>query len=111
MPASNYDRLVTPSLVRNLFENSVIDSENKGWAITVCGKILTVSGKMFFRSREQAVKAFYNSYHWRAMREMHLAAHPTSDRWGWWSDENRSDYWKTLKKVLERDYGLKFIRL
>lgn len=110
MPTIDCERLVTPSMVRTMFEDYIIDRD-KGWAMTVCGKILTVNGKMFFKTREQAVKAFYNSYHWRAMREMHMAAHPGSDRWSWWNDENRSIYWKSFKKVLERDYGLKFIQV
>ena len=98
MPATDCERFVTPSMVREMFQDYIIDNGNKGWGITVCGKILTVNGKMFFDSREQAVKAFYNSYHW-------------SNRWSWWSDENRTTYWKAFKKVLERDYGLKFIKL
>lgn len=110
MPVVDCERLVTPDMVRRMFEEFIID-DTKGWAMTVCGKILTVNGKMIYKTREQAVRAFYNSYHWRAMREMHMAAHPGSDRWSWWSDENRTIYWKSFKKVLERDYGLKFIRL
>lgn len=111
MPAVDCERYVTPSMVREIFQDYIIDNSNKGWGITVCGKILTVNGKMLFNSREQAVRAFYNSYHWRAMRCMHLAAHPNSDRWSWWNDESRTIYWKSFKKVLERDYGLKFIKL
>ena len=110
MPIIDCERLVTPSMIRNIFQNYIID-ENRGWVMTICGKILTVNGKMFFKSRAQAVKAFYNSYYWRAMRDMHVAAHPNSDRWTWWSDEDRSVYWKSFKKVLERDYGLKFIQV
>ena len=111
MTADECERLVTPSMVRDIFQDYIIDNNNKGWAITICGKILTINGKMFFRTREQAVRAFYNSYHWRAMRSMHLAAHPGSDRWSWWSDESSSVYWKSFKKVLETNYGLKFVEV
>lgn len=110
MPANDYENLVTPDMIRRVFQDFILD-ENRGWAITVCGKILTVNGKMFFKTREQAVKSFYNSYRWRAMREIHIAAHPSSERWGWWRDTERSIYWKSFKKVLERDYGLKFIQI
>lgn len=110
MPVIDCERLVTPSMVRNMFQDYIVE-KGSGWAMTICGKILTVNGKMIFNSREQAVKAFYNSYHWRAMREMHMAAHPGSDRWSWWNDSNRTTYWKAFKKVLERDYGLKFIQV
>lgn len=111
MSENNYDSLITPTLVRNMFENEIVDSNTRGWGIVVCGKILTINGKMLFTSRTQAVKAFYNSYCWRAKRAMHFAAHPSSDLYRWWDDENAAEYWKTFKNVLTRDYGLKFVKL
>lgn len=110
MRTINCENLVTPAMVRRMFQGFIIDND-KGWVITVCGKILTVNGKMIYKTREQAVKAFYNSYHWRVKREMHLAAHPDADRWRWWNDESMGIYWKSFKKVLEKDYGLKFVKL
>lgn len=109
MPIVNCDKLVTPSLVREVFQRDIVNSDNRGWSITVCGKLLAVGGKVFFETREQAVKAFYNSYRWRVTRSMSLANNPDEDHW--WRDGNSSNYWKTFKKVLEKDYGFKFIKL
>lgn len=112
MPTNNFERYITPSLIRDIFQNSVVSEGNKGWCILLSGKIVTINGKMFFNSRQQAVKAFYNSFHWRVGREMYRITHPTEERWwSWWSDPDRTACWKTFKKVLERDYGFKIVRV
>lgn len=112
MAKYDYEGFVTPTMVDDMFRDFYIDSENKGWAITVCGKILTINGKMLYKSRKQAVTAFYNSYRWRAMRQMAHAVHPNAEYpYGWWGDASRDDYWPSFKSALEKNYGLKFIQL
>jgi hypothetical protein len=101
---------ITPTLVRNIFENHVI-GDDKGWCITVCGKILTVNGKVFFESRTKAVKAFYNSYSWRVKRSIHYAVNPSSEGYGWWRNDAGRQYWNVFKDVLTEEYGLKFIKV
>jgi len=109
MTNTELDSLITPNVIRETFEGNLLDSDNKGWYITVCGKVLTIKGKIFFNSREQAVKAFYNSYNWRATRNIAVNVHPNQE-YRWWNDPNRPYYWKAFKRVLEKDYGLRFIR-
>lgn len=111
MSNSNFEELVTPTLVRNVFEDSLIGQDNKGWAIIVCGGLLSIGGKVFFKTKTQAVRAFYNFYRWRVCRALHAARYPSALPWEWWGSTSRSDYWKAFKGVLERDYGLKFIHL
>ena len=105
--STNFESYITPTFVRNLFENDIIDNKERGWAISISGKILTIGGKMFFKTRAQAVKAFYNSYSWRVRRAVYLQMNP--GRTDWWRGGNH--YWKSTKKVLENKYGLKFIKL
>jgi len=108
MSVDNIERFITPSFVRDLFQNSTINGQEKGWAITISGKILTIGGKMFFKTREQAVKAFYDRYNWRVRSKVHEYLHPNEGHW--WGVDSRT-YWIPVKKVLEKDYGLKFIKL
>jgi hypothetical protein len=84
MVRTEFKNLVTPAMVDDMFRNFYIDSENKGWVITVCGKVLTINGKMLYKSRKQAVTAFYNSYRWRAMRQMAYAVHPNTEHPYYW---------------------------
>lgn len=109
--AVDYETLVTPSMVRELFADNVLDDDDKGYIISVCGKIVTIDGKIFFKSREQATKAFYNSFNWRARRRMFVALHP-EDRAGYgvWSFPDRTKLWLAFKRVLERDYGFKIMK-
>lgn len=103
--------LVTPTMVRGIFEDYVIGDGRKGWCLMLCGRVLTVNGKMFYKSRQQAMKAFYNSYHWRAMREMHTTLNPEAAPWGWWQNPNRTNYWKAFKKVLTEKFGFRAVEL
>ena len=110
--AVDYETLVTPSMVRELFADSVLDDDDKGYIISVCGKIVTIDGKIFFKTREQATKAFYNSFNWRARYRMFEALHPedTGRGYGVWSFPDRSKLWFAFKRVLERDYGFKIMK-
>ena len=111
---TNYEEMITPSLVRRVFNNHILREGQEKWAIAVCGKIVTVNGKMLFDSRQQAVKAFYNSFHWRFGHQVAMQING-GDGWTggyrWWNDSNRGDRWKAFKKVLERDYGFKIIQV
>ena len=111
MTAEEYRRFMTPALVRDVFEDCVLNEGSERWAITVGGKVLSIQGKTFYNSREQAVRAFYNSFSWRARRALWQAAHPTDDTWGGWWREDRGVLWNTFKKSLTEDYGLNFIRV
>lgn len=107
--SENAEELITPTMVREIFEDNIINEGPKGWCMMICGKVLTVNGKMFYKSRQQAVKAFYNSYHWRAMRHIHTAR--TGEPWGWWNDYRRTNDWKAFKKVLTEKFGFKIVRI
>jgi hypothetical protein len=97
---------ITPTLVREVFEDSIL-SEQKGWYITVCGKIVTVDGKIFYERRDQAVNALRNSFSFRARRAIHNKIH--NDNSYWWRSEDATRYWTVFKKVLEEEYGLKIL--
>ena len=111
---TNYEEIVTPAFVREVFEHSIVAEGQERWAITVCGKIITVSGKMLFDSKQQATKAFYNGFHWRfghgVARQIN-GGDGWQGNYHWWSDPNRTNRWKAFKRVLERDYGFKIIQV
>lgn len=109
--AIDYEAIVTPSMVREIFSNSVLNDEDKGYVISLCGKIVTIDGKVFFNSREQASKAFYNSFNWRARYTMYEAIKPANvSRYSVWSYQDKTKMWLAFKKVLERDYGFKIMK-
>lgn len=111
---TNYEEMITPSFVREVFSNNIIREGQEQWVITVGGKIVTLSGKMLFDSKQQATKAFYNSFHWRFGRQVAIQING-GEVWNgpyyWWRDSNRLNRWKAFKKVLERDYGFKIIQV
>lgn len=111
MTSEEYKNAITPEFVRRLFEHSILSDETERWAITICGKIISVQGKIFYNSREQAVKAFYNMFSWRIRRELLIATHPNERVYGWWSSQERPIMWKVIKKTLTEEYGLDFIKL
>lgn len=111
---TNFEEMVTPAFIREVFDGHLVNRGQERWAITVCGKIVTLSGKMLFDSKQQATKAFYNGFHWRFGHN--VARHINGgDGWigeyHWWSDADRANRWKAFKKVLERDYGFKIIQV
>lgn len=108
---NSYERFVTPALVREIFENSILNSTAERWIISVCGKIVAIQGKIFYDSRDQAVKAFYNSFNWRARRRIGQLSHPDDGNAGWWSDPNRGRYWKDFKSALTKNYGFVITRV
>lgn len=111
MENNNIKDYVTPQFVRNLFERDLLPESGERWAISICGRIVTVNGKVVFPTRSQAVKAFYNSFHWRAMRELAQATHPNEDRYYYWRDPNSKSNWEAIKKALVEKYNFKFIRV
>lgn len=106
MSNDNVEEVVTPSFVHDMFYNNTVDSSNKGWVIVISGRVLTISGKMFFKTREQAVKAFYNSYNWRIRYKIHTELYGDNR---WW--RATTNYWAQAKKILETKYGLGFVKL
>ena len=111
MTSEEYKNSITPEFVRGLFKDSILQDGDERWAITICGKIISVQGKVFYDSREQAVRAFYNMFSWRIRRELFIATHPNDTSYRWWSDPDRPEVWKIAKKTLTDEYGLNFIRV
>lgn len=111
MTKAEYKELITPALVREIFQGNIVESNSGKYAITVCGKIVSVGGKIFYDSHEQAVKGFYNSFGWRARRVIYRAANPTDDSWRWWRNEDRTIMWTAFKEVLKNNYGFDIIQL
>ena len=108
-PTETIKACVTPDLVREIFGGHIIDEGRKGWYITVCGKVVTINGRVFYDRRDQAVAALRNSYSWKARRRIHHALHPNDSEWAWWRSEDATRYWTVFKKTLEEDYGLKIL--
>lgn len=111
MTKAEYKELITPALVREIFEGNVVDSYNRKYAITVGGKIVSVAGKVFYDTHEQAVKGFYNSFGWRARRVIYRAANPTDDSWRWWRSADNRTMWTAFKEALKEKYGFDIIQL
>lgn len=111
MTKAEYKEVITPTLVREVFEGSVVESTSSKYAITVCGKIVSVGGKIFFDSHEQAVKGFYNSFNWKARRIIYRTVNPTENEWCWWRSGDRKLMWTAFKEVLKNNYGFDIIQL
>lgn len=107
---NNIKDYITPQFVRNLFSRDLLPEAGNRWVITVCGRIVTINGKVFFHSREQAVRGFYNSFHWRACRDLGAAVNP-ADQYYYWRDPNRKAYWNAIKKALEEKYDFKIVQV
>lgn len=111
MTKAEYKELVTPAFVRQLFSDSILEPNEERWVITVCGRLVSIGGKVFYGTREQAVKAFYNTFHWRARRDLWQVHHPENP-WGWWSEgTDRGAMWNAIKEKLKDEYGLNFIQV
>lgn len=110
MTKDEVKELVTPQFVRELFQDHIVESGQARWAITVCGKIVSVGGKIFYDSREQAVRGFYNAFRWRACSSLWRTTHP-EDRWGWWRSTDNGTVWKGIKEALMEQYGFSVIQL
>ena len=63
MLTDRYESLVTPSLIASVFNGSYLQRAGK-WCITLNGQVVTIAGKVCFDSKQQATKAFYNSFNW-----------------------------------------------
>lgn len=111
MTKAEYKEVITPEMVRQIFEGRTVESNNSKYAITVGGKIISVGGKIFYDSHEQAVKGFYNSFGWRARRVIWGLLHPNDTPWGWWRNEDSSVVWSAFKEVLKEKYGFDIIQL
>ena len=112
MTKAEVKQLVSPRFVRELFGEFVVDSSQPRWAITICGKIIAIGGKMFYDSRDQAVKGFYNAFNWRARRKLYIAQHPEDvTGWGWWRNEDSKTIWSGFKDAITEDYGFKIIQV
>lgn len=101
---------VSAEVVRNLFEPFVVATNAEKWAITVSGRIIAIGGKMFYDTKQQATRAFYNSFKWRASREIYQQTHPDNP-WGWWSNGDGPVIWRAFKEVLTERFGFKIIQV
>lgn len=104
MTNQNFETLITPELLREVFSNSIIDNARPRYIITLGGKVIAIQGKIFYDTKEQATRAFYNSFSWRVRSTIWRNTH-SGDDWGWWNSTDRIDIWKAFKKVVKRDYG------
>ena len=106
MTVNEYKRSLTPELINSIFHGSLIDSASSKWYITMDGKIISVGGKVFFDSRTQASKAFYNYFKWRANWRIYSVLGEEGPSWR--NDNNRvTNKWKALKEVLQEQHHFK----
>ena len=110
MTKAEYKAAITPQFVREFFTGSVVDNSGPRYAITVAGKIVSIGGKIFFGSREQAMKGFYNSFSWRAKRQIWNMCHAGNDGY-WWRSPDSPTIWKAFKEALAEQYGFNIIQL
>ena len=111
MTKDEYKELVTPELIRSIFEGSIVSDSACRYAITVGGKIVSVAGRVFYNSREQAMKGFYNSFSWKVKHELLDAANSTTEYYSWWRNPDSGKAWTAFKEVLKDRYGFDIIRL
>lgn len=112
MTAEEIKNIINSEFVTNFFEGSTFSEDADRWVITVCGKVIAIQGRIFYPTKKQAVKAFYNAFHWRAYRAIWTATHQYT-RNPWWNcpTSDRSIMWKAFKETLVNDYGLNFIKV
>lgn len=107
---NEFEDAITSNVVRETFKDSIMENGcSDKWAMFICGRLVNISGKSFFDSREQATKAFYNAFHWRAGREIQRST--TNSEFYWWSNPHRRDYWEAFKKVIKDKYDFKIVRV
>lgn len=111
MTKAEYKQAITPEVIREIFQGHIVESNSSKYAITVCGKIVSIGGKIFYDSHEQAVKGFYNSFGWRARRVIYRAVNPTDDSWRWWRSADSRTMWTAFKEVIKDNYGFDIIQL
>lgn len=111
MTKDEYKELVTPELIRSIFEGNIVSDFACRYAITVGGKIVSIAGRVFYNSREQAMKGFYNSFSWKVKRALWRAANPENVHFSWWGSPDNSKAWAAFKEVLKDRYGFDVIRL
>ena len=111
MTKDEYKELVTPELIRSIFEGSIVSDFACRYAVTVGGKIVSIAGRVFYDSREQAMKGFYNSFSWKVKRALWRAANPENVHLSWWGSPDNSKAWAAFKEVLKDRYGFDIIRL
>ena len=107
MTQEQYETLVTPSVIDSVFSDEILTNSRGKWVIILHGNVVAIKGRVFYDSKEQATKAFYNSFSWKARRALWMARPDTEDTWGYWRSPDRGLMWTTFKKVLARDYGFK----
>lgn len=107
----DYENIITENVVQNIFGEDLIDSTSGKYIITICGKILSINGRMFWNSRDQAIKSFYNSYKWRVRRDILMVLHPHDNLFNWWSDSNGGIIWKAFKQVLKEKFNFKITKV
>ena len=108
---NEFEDAITSNIVRDTFKDCIFENGcSDKWAMFICGRLISISGKSFFDSREQATKAFYNAFHWRVGREVQWAVSNNSNYY-WWSNPHRRDYWEAFKKVIKNKYDFKIVRV
>ena len=111
MTKDEYKERVTPDIVRQVFGNDILDQERVRYVITVGGKIVTINGKCFYDSRQQASRSLYNSLGWKVKRILYQETrNPETDSYyGYWRQPDSSNMWKAFKEAIVERYGYKII--
>ena len=109
MTINEYKEKITPELVRSIFETSTVYPERPKYVMTIGGRIVSISGRCFYESKEQALKSLYNSLGWRIKREVWELTHPDEDRYGYWRAPESTKMYKAFKEAIIEKYGFKVI--
>lgn len=85
-----------------------------GWALIIDDKFWTKNGRFLWNTREEVVRAFYNSISYRAtyalcQTEEHSTAEPYYSYYP--SRDDRSRLWKQFKETLTKHHGLKIVKI
>ena len=106
----NIEDVLTDNFIDTLFASDYLPENTERWMIIVKGKPLAIQGKLFYYSKQQATKAFYNSFSWRARWQIGVALNP-HDSYGYHGTFNRAEAWRTFKRVLTDKYGFEIVQV
>lgn len=110
MTKDEYKNAVTPDVVREVFEDNIFYPELRKWAMFVSGKLISIQGKCFYDSREQALKSLYNSLGWKVKREIWVKAHP-GEEVRYWRQPDAGMMWRAFKEVITEKYGFNVVKI
>ena len=109
MPEEYYESLVSPDLINDVFSGEILNGSSGKYVILLQGRLVTIKGRVFYDTKTQATKAFYNSFSWKVRRAIWAQTPHSREQYGYWGSPDRGRMWLAFKKALEKNYGFKIV--